>query len=1359
MSAERAQAFDAADASELRSVCSCNGITREAFVATADQVATLEAFFGELEQVVQLTRWFTNLTELRLVAQPAIQTAAGVERCTLLERLWISETALVDAAAVVRCPNLRVLHLNSNALTSLPDLAPLQLLEELSVCNNQLTHVPPTLTQLKRLRILNLAGNRITTLMTRGPDGTIDPDSSISLLEGCDALVELNVSGNHLVSLLDVTGLAGLPLRSLTMADCSYPRTPLCALPNYGAFALYCLPDLVMLDGLLVTPAAKRTAAAAMDALQVNVRSREQHVRTLARIEAHTHARRIGRCRERLWLDARPVFLESKLAAAGRAALPAPAVQSKITSVHESHDDLGRVLPRAAAVEADALSPHLALLRLELANGGGIVCERSDPDTKWRQDIATQLDTRACAGHFAQAGFRSLTVLRAARIVAPLLESAFEAALFRQHMPVAPALEVRDGGSIGCTTRHQWERDEVRPARSRIKVPPSALLYYIASSADDVSDAAICAMATNGFASSASNPLRFTSNPLRAAQAQLALAGDRAVVTVRLVLARVPDAATTAPMPGCSCVPRHQEETVSFSERSHVVWSPLAVPLAVLQVQFHATEAATGAEALTLALASITLNETDPPAAVMPPKFVNAWSDILTLPDLGAITTLDLCNLGLATLPSLAPLKNVKSILAAFNHLTSVDAFASLALLEHLDLSFNTLTRFHHLRAVPSLLQLDLCSNQLSSIEDVHAISKHATSLHTLDCRNNPALIEDDERLHLFVAATLPRLTVLNGRPLRQGPVAHTGGLKVGYGTAPRGPAERWSVHRVIARSAHQPAGPITAVCIESANLSKASFSAKTSQMRHLCMQGNLLHKLRGVDSSDAGACNIVEADFSSNMLISVSHAAPWRFLRRLDLSNNCLRSLQGIEALVDLEELCASHNMLSKISEITTLTGLRLLFLACNLFHRSRDVCRLSALPRLHALDVTGNALADRRDFRHFALFHLPRLQILNGAVVTNTELELAKQSFEGKLTSEYVADVLGEDVLPTLRELSLPRASLDDLILGQPDVPFANLISVNLDGNLLVYFGALGQLPHLRTLSLKANKIRALQRDGEGQRSRSASLTRGGRPTSADIIFPKLESLHLSDNGIGDVTPLQLHRFPRLASLFLDGNDISTTTGLDRMTSLQRLVLDRNRVKVVEPLTLSSCPRLAFLYLRANRLRDLKWALALPSLQTLFVDRNKIAQLADVQQLAALTGLAELSVQDNPCGRGGHTRPSIILSLPLLRALDGTPVTREERFEAELAAANDAAPAAPPPSHMLEEPALMVLPPAGPVPRIPVVDLSMQLPSARRMRAEPSRPDLRARDSVTALTLHVGPAAMPKTSLRRSLSTLRRY
>ena len=53
---------------------------------------------------------------------------------------------------------------------------------------------------------------------------------------------------------------------------------------------------------------------------------------------------------------------------------------------------------------------------------------------------------------------------------------------------------------------------------------------------------------------------------------------------------------------------------------------------------------------------------------------------------------------------------------------------------------------------------------------------------------------------------------------------------------------------------------------------------------------------------------------------------------------------------------------------------------------------------------------------------------------------------------------------------------ADLTDILLGSNDCALFNLVTVNLDNNQLSSLGGLAHLPHLRTLSLKGNRIRRL-------------------------------------------------------------------------------------------------------------------------------------------------------------------------------------------------------------------------------------------------------------------------------------------
>ncbi len=71
-------------AQELRSICSCNAITRDMFIKDEakaralsvinPQIVRLDAFFGTVRSLQEITPHFTALTELRVVSQ--VQTSA-----------------------------------------------------------------------------------------------------------------------------------------------------------------------------------------------------------------------------------------------------------------------------------------------------------------------------------------------------------------------------------------------------------------------------------------------------------------------------------------------------------------------------------------------------------------------------------------------------------------------------------------------------------------------------------------------------------------------------------------------------------------------------------------------------------------------------------------------------------------------------------------------------------------------------------------------------------------------------------------------------------------------------------------------------------------------------------------------------------------------------------------------------------------------------------------------------------------------------------------------------------------------------------------------------------------------------------
>ena len=137
----------------------------------------------------------------------------------------------------------------------------------------------------------------------------------------------------------------------------------------------------------------------------------------------------------------------------------------------------------------------------------------------------------------------------------------------------------------------------------------------------------------------------------------------------------------------------------------------------------------------------------------------------------------------------------------------------------------------------------------------------------------------------------------------------------------------------------------------------------------------------------------------------------------------------------------------------------------------------------------------------------------------------------------ASHQVDLYDVPNLQRMDNLELEEANIKDIILFEPHVQYLGKItSVDLRHNRLAAFGALGLLPQLKVLCLDHNKIRRLGLP----RTATTTVERYHAPTDSAVvvasvpsIFPMLEVLHLAGNGIGDLQPLQLHRFPQLRSV----------------------------------------------------------------------------------------------------------------------------------------------------------------------------------------------------------------------------------
>ena len=137
------------------------------------------------------------------------------------------------------------------------------------------------------------------------------------------------------------------------------------------------------------------------------------------------------------------------------------------------------------------------------------------------------------------------------------------------------------------------------------------------------------------------------------------------------------------------------------------------------------------------------------------------------------------------------------------------------------------------------------------------------------------------------------------------------------------------------------------------------------------------------------------QLSLSTNNIDRVAGLAGMDALEVLSLGRNCLKRLDGVEAVAGtLRELWVSYNQLEKLAGVEKCVQLRVLYASNNRLKDWAEVARLAALPQLEDLLLVGNPLqAEHRDagtlptYRQNVLRRLPGLKKLDGELVSSEE------------------------------------------------------------------------------------------------------------------------------------------------------------------------------------------------------------------------------------------------------------------------------------------------------------------------------------------------------------------------------------
>ena len=135
----------------------------------------------------------------------------------------------------------------------------------------------------------------------------------------------------------------------------------------------------------------------------------------------------------------------------------------------------------------------------------------------------------------------------------------------------------------------------------------------------------------------------------------------------------------------------------------------------------------------------------------------------------------------------------------------------------------------------------------------------------------------------------------------------------------------------------------------------------------------------------------------------------------------------------------------------------------------------------------------------------------------------------------------------------------------------------------------------------------------------------------------------------------------------LFASENEIVKIEHLEKLKQLRELDLSKNRIRQIDQNSFYSHNVIMCLKLDDNGLKTLANIEKLEKLQTLFLSGNRIQELFEIEKLAELPQLLELSLSQNPVARKPNYRIVVIKRLMQLIVFDGKEISQDERRRVE--------------------------------------------------------------------------------------------
>lgn len=154
-----------------------------------------------------------------------------------------------------------------------------------------------------------------------------------------------------------------------------------------------------------------------------------------------------------------------------------------------------------------------------------------------------------------------------------------------------------------------------------------------------------------------------------------------------------------------------------------------------------------------------------------------------------------------------------------------------------------------------------------------------------------------------------------------------------------------------------------------------------------------------------------------------------------IDLSDNEIRKLGNFPSMTRLNTILINNNHITRIDKLgNTLLGVTSLVLTNNRVANLSEIDNIATLTKLEHLCLLDNPVAQKPNYRLYAIHRLPALKSLDFRKVAKQERDDARKYFKSVVGKAMLSDIAQEGSSADALEQGLPPPSTQAAAAGAP-------------------------------------------------------------------------------------------------------------------------------------------------------------------------------------------------------------------------------------------------------------------------------------------------------------------------------------